>query len=305
MGTRAPNGSVGSTTVSSTSPAPSRPIDQAPEVLTPALAVPGRLGSQRSLIVLPPRVSRLFAAVLIVFCLLVGAYTLIILFTGPGYAPGYDFSIYRDAAVRWVHGGFFYYPEQVAGPYEVLDGHVLYPPVALLLFVPFTILPAVLWWVVPLSIIAWRLMALRPSIWGWVAVLVLVCRPYDVQIVFAGTPTIWIVAILALAIRWPWVSALVLVKPTLLPFALVGIRTRGWWLALAVFGALCFLFASMWPDWISVVLNARGPFSGLLYSLKDVPLMFVPVVAWVARRRTAGKSGSDGAHRNARPVPLM
>jgi hypothetical protein len=288
-------------TASAPSPDPSRFVDQASEGLTPALAMPGRLGSPRSLIVVPPRVSRVFAAVLIMFCLLVGAYTLIILFTAPGYALGYDFSIYRDAAVRWVHGGFFYYPEQVAGPYTVLDGHVLYPPVALLLFVPFTILPAILWWLVPLSIIAWRLIALRPSIWGWVAVLVLVCRPYDVQIVFAGTPTIWIVAILAVASRWPWVSAFVLVKPTLLPFALVGIRTRGWWLALAIFGAACLLFAPMWPDWIRVVLNARGPFSGLLYSLKDVPLMLVPVVAWIARSRTAGDSAPSIAPANRSP----
>jgi hypothetical protein len=288
-------------TVSATSPDPARPFDQASVGLTPALVVPGRLGRPRSLIVIPPRVARVFAAVLIVFCLLVGADTAIILFTAPGSALGYDFSIYRDATVRWVHGGFFYYPEQLAGPYTVLDGHVLYPPVALLLFVPFTILPAILWWLVPLSIIAWRLVALRPSIWGWLAVLVLVCRPYDVQIVFAGTPTIWIVALLAVASRWPWVSAFVLVKPTLLPFALVGIRTRGWWLALAIFGAACLLFAPMWPDWIRVVLNARGPFSGLLYSLKDVPLMLVPVVAWIARSRTAGDSAPSNAPANRSP----
>ena len=42
---------------------------------------------------------------------------------------------------------------QLAGPYDVtLMTDVLYPPSALLLFVPFSILPIVLWWVVPIAI---------------------------------------------------------------------------------------------------------------------------------------------------------
>jgi hypothetical protein len=215
----------------------------------------------------------------------VGAFTLSILFTSPAYAPlaGYDFETYRAAAERWLAGGFFYYPEQIAGPYTVILGHVLYPPVGLLLFIPFTVLPAVLWWAVPLGIIAWRVIDLRPSRWGWVAILALVCWPFSVELGFTGNPTIWITALLALATRWPWVSALVLLKPSLFPFALAGIRTRAWWVALGAFAVASLLFLPMWADWIRVVVNARGVFSGLLYSVKDLTWMLVPVVAWATR----------------------
>ena len=54
---------------------------------------------------------------------------------------GVDRGIYRDAAQRWVGGGFFYYPEQIGGPYEIVQGHILYPPVALAWLVPSAYLP--------------------------------------------------------------------------------------------------------------------------------------------------------------------
>ena len=43
----------------------------------------------------------------------------------------------------------------------------LYPPTALYLFVPASLLPRVLWWVVPLAIIGWSLYRLRPAWWAW------------------------------------------------------------------------------------------------------------------------------------------
>lgn len=219
--------------------------------------------------------------------LLVGAFTLYTLFTSPLYAPsaGYDFGIYRAAAARWLAGGPYFYAEQLSGPYQVISGHVLYPPVGLVLFIPFTVLPALLWWIVPLGAIAACTIWLRPSRWGTVAILALVCWPYSLELAFAGNPTIWIAAILAVATRWPWVSAFVLLKPSLFPFALAGARTRAWWVALAVLALACLAFAPMWGDWLRAITNARGPFSGLFYSVKDLPWMLVPTVAWLTRTR--------------------
>ena len=64
---------------------------------------------------------------------------------------GVDFLLYRDAAARWLAGGPYFEPYQLAGPYPITAGDVLYPPVALWLFVPFTVLPAVLWWAIPIA----------------------------------------------------------------------------------------------------------------------------------------------------------
>jgi len=232
-------------------------------------------------------VSRIAAWTVIGLALAVGALTLWALFTSPVFAPsaGYDFGIYRAAAERWLSGGFYFYPEQLAGPYQVISGHVMYPPVALVLFIPFTVLPGLLWWAVPLGTIAACTIRLRPSLWGWAAILALLCWPYSLELAFAGNPTLWIAAILALSTRWPWVSAFVLLKPSLAPFALAGARTREWWIALAVFAGVSALFLPMWADWVRAVVNARGPFAGLFYSVKDLTWMAIPTVAWVSRRR--------------------
>lgn len=229
--------------------------------------------------------SRVLPRVLSGVFLLVGAYTLWILFHSTDYVFGLDFGIYRAAAARWLSGGFYFYPEQLAGPYQVISGHVLYPPVALLLFIPFTVLPAVLWWVIPLGTIAACIYRLRPSPWGVAGTLGLLCWPYSVELAFTGNPTIWIVALLALSTRWSWVSAFVLTKPSLAPFALAGARSRAWWGALAVFLLACLAFAPMWGDWFRAITNARGPFSGLLYSVKDLPWMLIPSVAWISGSR--------------------
>ena len=65
-----------------------------------------------------------------------------------------DYQLYMDAARSWLADGTFYLPYQLAGPYLVTAGDVLYPPYSLVLFVPFTFLPAILWWAVPIAITA-------------------------------------------------------------------------------------------------------------------------------------------------------
>ncbi len=70
-----------------------------------------------------------------------------------------DYTYYIDITRRWLAGGPFYEPWQLDGPYPFmstpLPGHVNsgahHPPVALWIFVPFTLLPAGLRWAIPLA----------------------------------------------------------------------------------------------------------------------------------------------------------
>ncbi len=37
-------------------------------------------------------------------------------------------------------------------------------------------------------------------------------------------------------------------------------------------------------DYVHVVLNARGGNASILYSIRDVPLMLIPLIAWATGR---------------------
>lgn len=232
--------------------------------------------------------------------LVVGAFSALTLLTDPRFADsaGYDFHIYRDAAERWLGGGPFYYPEQFAGPYVTLSGHIMYPPPTLLLFVPFVWLPAIFWWAIPIAIVAAAVWRLRPTMWAWPLMAACLGWPYSVELLYTGNPLLWIVAAMALATRWPAASVLILLKPSLAPFALLGVRHRSWWIALGAFALVSSAFLPMWGDWLRVVLNARGPFSGPLYSVKDLPFMAFPLLAWVASRRSHRFSLITSAEKN-------
>jgi hypothetical protein len=91
----------------------------------------------------------------------------------------------------------------------------------------------------------------------------------------------------AIAMRVPGVAALILVKPTLAAFALVGIRSRLWW---ALTGGLLMISVVLLPltrDYISVVLNARWPGGNPLYSLTGATLMLIPIVAKLGKEAPA------------------
>ena len=81
--------------------------------------------------------------------------------------PGVDYRLYVDAASRWLSGGGYFQAYQLNGPYQISAGDILYPPIALLLFVLFTTLPAILWWLIPAGAVAWSLIRLRPVRRAW------------------------------------------------------------------------------------------------------------------------------------------
>jgi hypothetical protein len=213
------------------------------------------------------------------------AYTTIVLATTARPSIlAFDFDIYREAARSWLAGDGFYHARQLAGAYQIIDGDVLYPPTLLWLLVPFTVLPDLLWWAVPAAISAWALWRLRPSRWlcfGMSALLV--CPPNQWAIV-GGNPVLWVAALTLLGVTYGWGGAFVLLKPSLLPFALLGITGRRWWLVTGLLVALTLPLLPLLLQYPQVILDSHG-MGGMLYSLNNVPLLAIPALAWVARRR--------------------
>lgn len=201
---------------------------------------------------------------------------------------GVDYQLYRDAAARWLAGGAFYEPYQLAGPYSISAGDILYPPVGLWLFVPFAVLPsalaAVLWWAVPLGATAWAVLRLRPRPVAWPLIALCLAWPTTPLKVWTGNPVIWAVAAVALGTLYRWPSVFALIKPSLFPFALFGANRRSWWLALAALALLSLPFGVVWADWVASVVNSRG--GGFLYSTLEIPMLLLPLVAWAGRART-------------------
>lgn len=187
-----------------------------------------------------------------------------------------DYTLYMDATRRWLAGGPFFEPYQLAGPYPVRMGDVLYPPNGLLLFVPFTILPAVLWWAIPLGVTALAIWRLRPAPVAWPFLALCCFWPPFVARIVAGNPVMWVMAAVALGFLARWAFVGVLLKPSLFPFALLGARDRSWWIALMILAVLSIPFGTMWIDWLVAVTNSDG---GLLYSLQDVPILLLPLLA--------------------------
>jgi hypothetical protein len=201
---------------------------------------------------------------------------------------GVDYELHRTAAASWLSGSGFYLPHQLAGPYSIHFGmayELLYPPVILWLLVPFLYLPAVLWWAIPIGLIAASMIRLRPASWTWPVFALLMLFPYSWQEFLWGNPSMWVLAFASLGAAFGWPGVLVLLKPTLAPFALLGINRRSWWVALGVFGVMCLPFGSMWLDWLqAAVVNPTN--GGLTYSLPYVPAMCIPLLAWLGSTTT-------------------
>jgi hypothetical protein len=200
-----------------------------------------------------------------------------------GGAPDVDFLLYRDATARWLAGGGFYAPWQLAGPYDVwtTPGAILYPPPILVLLVPFTVLPAPLWSALPLAIVMCVVVWHRPHPSAWPILAMGLAWIATPQAIAHGNPVLWAWAALALGTLWGWPAVLVLLKPSLAPFALIGATRRSWWIGLGALVGASLLLLPLWIDWVRAVVDSRG--TGLLYSAKELPMMLIPLVAWAAR----------------------
>ena len=202
---------------------------------------------------------------------------------------GVDRDLYLTVTRRWLDGGPYLEPYQLAGPYEIRAGDILYPPVALVLFVPFALagaLGAVLCYAIPLAGTVAAVVWLRPRPVVWPVLALCATNPTTLLKIWTGNPVIWSMLALAIATigaRWRAAAPFLLLKPSLAPFALFGANRRSWWLGLALLVAASVPFAAMWGDWVASVLNSRG--GGLLYSALEVPMLLLPLVAWFGRSR--------------------
>ena len=208
---------------------------------------------------------------------------------------GVDYELYRDVARRWLAGGPYFEPYQLAGPYEIRAGDVLYPPVALLLFVPFAVIggvawpvASVLWWLVPGVIVAACVVALRPRPLVWPLIALCLSNPTTLLKIWTGNPVIWSMAAMALAVVGAsrFAAPFVLLKPSLAPFALFGIHRRSWWAGLATLAIVSIPFGALWIDWVASVANSRG--GGVLYSALEIPILALPLAAWIGRPARGG-----------------
>jgi hypothetical protein len=77
---------------------------------------------------------------------------------------------------------------------------------------------------------------------------------------------------------WRWPAVFSLFKVSLFPFALIGWRDRRWWVA----GSVAFLpFCWLLPSYAQALKLFDG---GIDYSLGEVPVLSIPIIAWVASR---------------------
>ena len=201
---------------------------------------------------------------------------------------GIDYVFYRDVGQRFLETGVYYLPHQLAGPYDVtLMLDVLYPPSALLLFVPLVWVPALLWWAIPIGVTLYIVRGWDPGPWAIAAMLALLLWPRAHGAFLYGNTDMWAMAGLAAGLRWGWPAILLTIKPTLAPFALVGIRHRSWWLAAALMGGFILLSLPLWLDYVTAIRNVA---IGGDYSLGSIPLMLVPLAAWAGRRKSGALS---------------
>jgi hypothetical protein len=159
------------------------------------------------------------------------------------------------------------------------------------LFAAFLVLPRILWWAIPITIIAFVVVRSRPSLFGWAVIALCVAFPNSIALLVYGNPTMWATAAIALATRQRWVSAFVFLKPSLALLALIGIRDPRWWVVVAVPAIASLALLSIWREYIVVLMNLRG--TGILYSLGDVPFALVPIVAWVATTQPRYRTSAE------------
>ena len=209
---------------------------------------------------------------------------------------GGDFRMYLAIAHRVLSGGPLYEPRQLAGPYVTVPGDSMYPPIAFPLFAAFTVLPAALWWA-PVAIVGYRLRSVRG--WRLAAILWLLAVPSTLPIIWTGNPVMWAMVGLALPRWWSWT---VLLKPSVFPFALIGIRDRRWWVAAGCLGLASLAVLPLTLQWFAVILNARGVWAGPLYSLGNAPLLLIPIVTEVDVGSVRDRIAAIPAPRVAAPL---
>jgi hypothetical protein len=216
-------------------------------------------------------------------------------------ALGHDLRLYTDQVQTLLAGGPWYHDRQLHGPYPIEWGDILYPPVAALFFAPWIVLPLALWFAIPIGLTSYLIAEWRPRPATWVPMALCILWPSTLLKVISGNPSLWVMLLVALGLRYRWPSALILLKPSFLPLAFMGIRSRGWWVAAGALGVLSLPFLGLTLQYPQVLLDSRSS-EGIGYSLADLPMVLIPAIAWLGRAQVQSHSSSlDPATQSVNP----
>lgn len=221
---------------------------------------------------------------------------------------GYDARLFVSFGQRFLDTGQWYFPAQFEGRY-LAEGIVnLYPPLAVYLFVPFTVLPLVLWWAIPLGILAWHIWTCRPAPWTWPILALIAGLIPTLGALFYGGSSLWSVAFLTIGLRHPWAAALVGFKPTDAVMWVFYVRRKAFWIGLGVLILAALPFGSLWAEWWTAIGNIEG--GSPLRNVYGLPLLSVPLIVWLGARpkgrgvpvNVAGVGAVHPKHLEARSV---
>lgn len=215
---------------------------------------------------------------------------------------GLDYRVFVAYGHRLLDTGTLYLPAQLTGPYSwatlpadplvaPFNGAILpcvYPPLVAFLVVPAALLPWPVWWIVPAAVLAYCFARWRPAPWTWPILAALLALPDVSAAVMVGGSAMWMTAAIAAGLYWGWPILFVLIKPTLAPLVLIGVRRRSFWIAAGILGMLSLPLLGDWLHYPAVVLNAGAPGPG--YFTVNIPFIALPVLAWLGRRRLADRS---------------
>jgi hypothetical protein len=204
-------------------------------------------------------------------------------------AVGIDVNQYLAHANRWLETGSWYLPAQLVGPYavEAIEGNV-YPPTLLYLVLPFALgAPMVLWYLVPVALVAATYWRRPPAWWAWPIVGLVLVYPRTWTVLLLGNPAMWAIAFAVAGTAWGWPAWGATIKLTLAPFALAGIRQRrAWLIGGAITLALALPLGGLWMDYVTVLRNVSSS-RGLEYVLGEWPIALGLVTAGWSGRRSA------------------
>jgi hypothetical protein len=200
---------------------------------------------------------------------------------------GGDYANVMEFGRRWWEHGSMYLPFQLIGPFDPFHMSApvgsLYPPVVGPLFAAWNLVPWPLWWITPLAIVGYALVRWRPAAWSWPIMAAVLALPETPTIILTGGTSLWTSAFVAAGLLWRWPFALLLLKPSLLPLAFLGVRDPRWWLV------SCVLLVASLPrldEYLSVVWNGSLPW---WYSWGAGFMASAILVAW-----WSGVDGRDG-----------
>lgn len=207
---------------------------------------------------------------------------------------GEDYAFYVSLGRRWLETGVMYGDRQLTGmPYHIeINVDNLYPPPAILFFAAFVYLPWVAWYLIPIALVAYAIYRTRPALWTWPLMSLCVLWPRTQGSFVVGNSDIWSAGFVAAGVVWGWPSVLGLYKPAFLPVVVIGIWRRSWWVALAAVVIVSLAFLPYWQQYLTVATNWEAP---ITRSLPNVPILFIPILAWLGSRRRQRHSAASGA----------